>query len=159
VSLLRDPGSGGVSRPVQIGAVLGVITALWTISLGHVARADVPACDPGPTVDYTGSDDAAAQVHELRLEVGRDCDALAARLDGIEADTSRLTTASGPNVTCANCVESGANVPASVEFGPQARAQLDDNTRALLVYAVFGFGLAAGLLFAYLLYRQVMPRP
>ena len=30
---------------------------------------------------------------------------------------------------------------------------------AQLQYAVYGFGLACGLLFAYLLYRQVVPRP
>jgi hypothetical protein len=88
-------------------------------------------------VDYTGSDDAAAQVHAQRLELAADCAAIAARLDAVSADTSSLaSTVSGSNlgVDCGNCA--GASATSGTDGDPTyVRLSSGDRTNGNLAQA------------------------
>jgi len=128
------------------GAVAGLVVGVLAIALGIVAgSAHAADCDPGPTVGYSGSDDAAAQLHAQRLEQAVDCSAVTERLDALQSGANitadklqalrgdigqvaaDLTPPGGVPVSMSGDNISGANV----ELGPQSSLQLDDAARAV----------------------------
>jgi hypothetical protein len=122
--------TGYLKRRLAAALLIAAVFALIHAATGHAAV----LCDDGPTVPYTGTDDAAAQIHELRLEQSYDCKALYERLDSIETDTAVLRGVPfGPLSVSVSNWSDAPTPPASesVELGPQAKSQLDDSATAI----------------------------
>jgi len=146
------------NRLIALASCLGIALAVMSIALGDAAHADPIQCADGPTVAYSGSDDAADQLHALREQQAQDCHALVDELGQL-----RAVVAGTVNVDCGNCA--GAAAHAGTDGDPQyvRLASTDDTAESISSRtdeAIVGFaGLLCGLFFGYLLYRQVMPRP
>jgi hypothetical protein len=163
--------------------LLGALCAAGLLLLTGTARADLALCPTAPP-DYTGTDDAAAQVNAERAAIASSCQAVAERLDAVAARTDAVTAklasvgldpdhnavaitgqptvglAAGSEVAIAG---RGTDSDSPLFF-EQTNASGSDVATLEDVYiglhgdVWFIAGLIAGLFGAYALYRQVMPR-
>lgn len=67
------------------------LTGFWLLLVARDALADVPAC-PDPPAAYTGTDDAAAAVNQLDVDLAASCKAQTARLDQLDTDSTSAST-------------------------------------------------------------------
>jgi hypothetical protein len=123
-------------RAAIVGAVLGMLCGVVTHGQPALA-ADPTPCPSGPTVDYTGTDDAAQQVHAERGELAASCSAVTDRLDALKAQLGGQLSVSidgAHAVDCSNCA--GAAATSGTDTDPTyVRLASSDVTNANLAQA------------------------
>jgi hypothetical protein len=157
-------------RAVLVALAIGVVPCMAPAS----ASADPPACPASPAA-YGGSDPVVSELRELRAEQVQACEALSDQLAQLKDDTADLAYSDDlvHDVNLATIAETvlpihvedpqlhadNAAAPAigTVELGPDAREQLDNNTTAVREDYWWFFGILGGGLVVFLFWRIMRP--